>query len=221
MENIIRRASGIDLSATRTTHRAISNSGVARTESASPIFYYLDVQMPIMTQEQYDLTQDDLIDLDYGVEFSVPTTMPFGLTRVANPTYWDSDTVTSNRVAAQTGRTIILDGFPAAGRDVVDGLRRGDYIQFDYSGVVLTTNLGANKVYQLSENATINASGQATVTLNTPVIIPVPNNIRVRSGAEVRFRWLLSSVPTSQSIPGASGSVLYSYQDAFTFREVL
>lgn len=199
LQNILNKAVAIDLSESKTLYRAVSNGGVGRTLSASPLFYYIDVETGPMYRDDYTLIQTDLRELDYGVEI-VEASLPHGFTYTAN-TISTAPTVDD---LSPAGTTIGV----ATGHN----LSVGDWIQFTYSDF---TERGARKVYQI-------ASATATsVTLNTGLIKAPANGSDIIHGSNVVFRLIATELASATTVPGRNGQPFYSYNGTFQFREVL
>jgi hypothetical protein len=203
LDNIFTYATSIDLSESKTIYRAISNGGVGRTMSASPLFYYMDVAMRPLYLAEYKLIQNDMRELDYGVNI-VECSLPYGFTYTANTITTAPTVNTSN---AQ-GTTIAV----STGHN----LEAGDWVQFTYSDF---TERGARKAYQLTS---VTAS---SITLNTGLILPPAGAPALGSdiitGTDIVFRVIAQDIPMATSTPGRGGDPLYSFGASFKFREVL
>lgn len=202
LQNIFNNATAIDLSESKTIYRGISNGGVGRTMSASPLFYYISAKTGPMYREVYTAIQTDLRELDYGTNI-VEATIPHGFTYTQN-------TISSATVqtSAASGTTIAVN--------VGHNLVAGDWVQFTYGDF---TERGARKVYQLT-SVTSNS-----ITLNTGLIVPAQGapalSSAIITGSSVTFRLLAQEVPMATTIPGFGGAPMYSYSGEFKFREVL
>lgn len=198
MIQALNRATNINLTPRQTFYRSVSNSGIVRSERASPLFYYLSFDVAPMYMDDYVIVQQEVTNSSYGLD-EIRTVIPHGHTFARGD--WGSTPLVSGMA---TGNTVNVDGLPPSGT-----LRALDFVQF-----------GGTKVYQLASDASVNSSGEATVTLNTPLVAPVADNTPVVVGANVSFNMIMLSTPEVTTVPGLNGNPLWQFS-TFDMREVL
>ena len=101
------------------------------------------------------------------------------------------------------GTSIAIDGATA---NVNNWARAFDYVQF----------AGSTKVYQVSEDANSDSSGNVTLKLNSPLVVSPGDNTAVTFGNDVSFNFAMMDRPATSYQPG--NIVMYG---TFKFEEVI
>lgn len=204
MQEALDRATTMTLDARQTIYRAISNSGIVRSESASPLFYYLNFNVRPMYLDDYAAVSTSVTGGNNNGLTPYTVSIPHGHT-FARGTAWPSSGTVRVAGANQMGDDIVIDGLNLTGT-----ILPLDYVQF----------AGSTKVYQVAAMAN-SVAGQATITLNTPLVSTPADNAEVTFGSNVSFNMLAVAIPSVTTVPGLNGNPMWQYSGEFQLREVL
>lgn len=208
MDNVFTNAVSIRIAERRTLYRSISNSGRERSQVASPLFYYAEVDLGPMYKTTFKTIQNDIIDTNYGKD-AFRASIPHG------HTYADGGWAGAPVVASVSGTSLNIRGLTPG-----TTVETGDYLQFNISNA--NAGVGAHKVYQIAgADQTADTNGNVTVTLNTSIIFDPPASTPIVTGSNVQFNFIATDIPGYNTIPGQNGNPMYSWNGAFVMREVL
>ena len=180
---------------------AISIGGYHRSERNGPTFYFITAGLPLMYEETFINVYNELMDIGDGVT-QITSTLPHGHT-IQRGSFAGTPVTTGT-----SGRRVFLNGFTAGQNNVV---RKGDYVQFG----------AGTKVYQSITDVNSDASGVATITLNTDIVTTIADGTGLLGGDGLSFKLILEDKPAFNTVPGAGGVPLYSFSGPFQFREII
>lgn len=201
MQEAINKATSMTLDSRQTFYRAISTSGIARSEAASPLFYYASFTVRPMYYDDYVTVQAGVSGDGNNGLTPYTITIPHNHVR-ARGTAWVAGVTVDG--ASQNGRTISLDNLQPG------TIKALDYVQF----------AGSTKVYQVTTDVNV-VGTQATITLNTPLVASPADSAAVTYGSDVQFNMLATGIPPVNTIPGHGGEPLWEFGGEFNLREVI
>ena len=148
---IFQYANDVQFNRTARVRRSISNSGYVRQEQGSPSYFNFEVGLPLLTKEQFNQVEAELLLADDGLILSTSA-----IREEISITKFEG-TLNGGTISTEgtQGRTVRLINVTPANATVV----AGDFIQFG----------GNNKVYQVRRNATAN-NGVLNIELHTATI---------------------------------------------------
>ena len=209
INNIINLANDVSFNRFTRIRSAISNSGYESRIIGSPTFYSMEINLPPLTKQQYNLVENELLNLENQTDpfISEGNTLPSKLdittlqgdfTAISGMQIMPTGTFSGSSVTLEN-----LDGN-------INQLLTGDYIQFG----------GSTKVYQVkSTDTVVGENDQIIVNLNQGLISQVVASSTIRVGNDVQFKFSLEGRPNVTIIPGP-GYNYYQY-DTFNIREIL
>ncbi len=206
MSDIINYGESLTLDKKVSIAQTKSQGGIRVAQKRGPTLYNLEVDIPTqrLNGDTYFAIEEEIIKLGYGAHTfngaSVSGVLPTAMT-TPRGTWGNSPVVlgsnqTGNSITAFTGAAAAVTGYGKA----------LDYVQF----------LGSTKVYQLTQDADADASGNITLHLNSPLVSSPVNSSSIVFGTSVDFNFALLDKPTSQHLPG----LLVQY-GTFVFEEVI
>ena len=214
MENILNFANDISLDRVTNMRVATSVSGFERRLRGGPTFYNLNIGLPLLNQEQYNLVDCDLIDMKDGLSPVSNVIIPSKINLITNNSVLNaSGTITLDTLTGLQGtNTIQLNGVSSDSY-----VTAGDYIQ---TGLLNPTSVRSDfKVYQIKTSS--EAQGNIIrFDLNQPIIVDlVWGSSGFNFGNDCLFKVILEQRPDSNIVPGP----VFNYHefDTFRFKEVI
>ena len=232
--DLLNFANDVSLNRTANARKSVSVGGYYRSQKSGPTTYLLSANLKPLTLEEYRTVEEELINIDDGVERVI--------TKIPNPI----QITHASDIRSSTGNLIdiTVTGTSSSNQLNLNNIsvlpRVGDYIQPisnyliddpDNPGSFLTIdptdanydieNSQYSKVYQIKSIVTSDLdAGTATVELNNVIVgTGITAGSHLLFGNDVNFKFVLNNRPEVTIIPGP-GFNYYQYGE-FEFREVL
>ena len=200
IQTMVNGAQAISKNRSAQTDYTRTQGGVVKSVRSGPFLHTFSITPGYPTREELNSIVSDLLDNQVG---PYTLTMSEFVVRT-NDVYVGSSNTPVVNGGSQTDNTIAIDGLAA---DTTNVFQRGDTVQF----------AGVDFTYVVIENASSNADGEATLTLDMPVASAPDDNAVVRVGTDIQWNLYLEEIPLELG----SGNLPFnaSYSGAFLFRE--